>query len=112
MQEKNPSNTKHTPLPWKAKDIYQDNGPNIIGIFGPRSATSGFGGALIAHVFHSRDAAIIEAVPELLRELKSALFFIESFKDHGETLKAHEVYSRFACGGNWEAIASVIAKAE
>lgn len=110
---KSPKNTrKHTPGPWRTTEILQDNGPDIIGVFGPRSASSGFNGFCVAHVAKESDACLIAAAPELLRELKSALFFIKSFKDHEETLKAHEVYSNFAAGGNWEAVASIIAKAE
>lgn len=72
-----PDTQKPTPSPWKVKDIYQDNGPNIVGIFGPRSATSGFGGYCVAHVAHPRDAALIAAAPSLLEALKSALPYLD-----------------------------------
>lgn len=65
-----PCNAKHTPGPWRSAEIFRDNAPNIIGIMGPRSATSGFNGFCVAHVEKEVDARLIAAAPELLDMLK------------------------------------------
>jgi hypothetical protein len=50
------------------------------------------------------NAALIAACPELLRELKSAICYIETY--------GGDVTASFAAGGNLDAVKAVIAKAE
>lgn len=50
------------------------------------------------------NARLIAAAPELLRELKSAIFYIETY--------GGEVTHSFSAGGNMDAVKAVIARAE
>ena len=61
-------------------------------------------GYLIAKQERKADARLIAAAPELLRELKSAIFYIETY--------GGEVTSNFAAGENLNTIKTLIKKAE
>lgn len=94
----------HTPGPWTQLD--QEHAISIVS-----------GGIVIADVFKPDDncvspimsetldnARLIAAAPELLRELKSAIFYIETY--------GGDVTTSFSAGGNLDAVKAIIAKAE
>lgn len=108
MNAKSPDTLKHTPGPWKVKDIFQDNGPNIIGIFGPRSATSGFNGFCVAHIAHSRDAALIASAPALLEACQKALADLQDVHELAELPEG----LRLNVAGSIGRLIGVCAKAE
>lgn len=68
-----PNKMKHTPGPWRTVEIFRDNAPNIIGIFGPRSTTSGFNGVPLFLVEKEVDARLVAAAPSLLEALEQLL---------------------------------------
>ena len=61
-------------------------------------------GANIAVTYDKAHASLVAAAPQLLRELKSAIFYIETY--------GGEVTTSFASGGNLRATKQLIAEAE
>jgi hypothetical protein len=87
-------NTKHTPGPWYPKNTAGDHQGLVI---------AENTGATVAVTYSVNDAALVAAAPELLCELKSAIFYIETY--------GGEVTASFAAGGNMARIKAVITKA-
>lgn len=90
--------TTHTPGPWAIgtfNDIYATRTDSRLAtVIGAREGNQD---ALA-------NAHLIAAAPQLLRELKSAIFYIETY--------GGEVTTSFASGGNLRAIKQLIAEAE
>lgn len=93
------SKPKHTPGPWTIDSDFEDScfvgQPNGAPV---ASLCCGDGQDMQAN------ARLIAAAPELLRELKAAIFYIETFG--GETSAC------FAAGGNMQLVKTLIARAE
>lgn len=98
--------TKHTPGPWAAKvsdflaRVEAADGFNVCTVY----YSDDNGEATELALSEQANARLIAAAPELLRELKSAVFYIESF--------GGEVTENFAAGGNLAAVKQILAKAE
>ena len=87
---------KHTKGPWSIKD--ESKNLDLYRIIKPNGEHG------LAIVNTKADANLIAAAPELLRELKSAIFYIETY--------GSEVTSNFSAAGNLSAVKTVISKAE
>ena len=87
-------NAQHTPGPWMYREAYSRIGYMI------EAEPNGF---TVGEAMTAYDARLIAAAPELLRELRSALFYIESY--------GGEVTANYAAGGNLDAVKATIAKA-
>ncbi len=91
--------TKHTPGPWHiTSGLVVDANENEI------AYTHGAGTSVFKPTTMDANARLIAKVPDLLRELKSALFYIETY--------GGEVTSNFAAGGNLQQVKALIAQAE
>lgn len=92
------SNNKHTKGHWETTRHPLKDG------FTAEVRLSDGNKKLIAKVRGDNYANLIAAAPELLRELKSAIFYIETY--------GGQVTESFSAGGNLSYIKSIIAKAE
>lgn len=90
----------HTPGPWRVGDagctVFAPKGASPLRIACITINT-------VADERQRANARLIAAAPELLRELKSAIFYIETY--------GGEVTRSFSAGGNMERVKAVIAKA-
>ena len=93
------SKPKHTPGPWFVSTDTEETEPMIHDFKGNILFHSYFGGFKA-----EANARLIAAAPELLRELKAAIFYIETY--------GGDVTANFAAGGNLKIVKGVIAKAE
>lgn len=85
----------HTPGPWTYDGKSSIDSPhgNVLSLYGAMGGLD-----------TEADARLIAAAPELLRELKSAIFYIETY--------GGDVTKSFSAGGNLDAVKAIIAKAE
>lgn len=92
--------TTHTPGPWTTQGgaVYDSQKREVCD---PHAYA---GSSRIPGHEREANAALIAAAPELLRELKSAIFYIETY--------GGAVTDSFSAGGNMDAVKSVINKAE